>query len=163
MLLSLFLSRVAQAIKWSLCAASDLAASSFSSGAEMGSSASGMPSAVLAITRASRSSVLASPANNLDASCAAMPGRYATGSPASLARLMGSDPMLRTWSTTTSVCGPTCENSASSSFSALPTGLFKVTSPSLVAQQAQCENLPTSMPRTAVHEDASGTIMVVSS
>ena len=40
-----------------------------------GSSASGGPMAVLAITRASRSSVLASPANILEAWCAAMPGR----------------------------------------------------------------------------------------
>lgn len=50
------------------------------------SSASGMPSAVLAMTIASRSSVLASPANSLEAPCAASPGRYARGIPASLAR-----------------------------------------------------------------------------
>jgi len=69
------LSRVAQVTMWSLCDASDLAASSLSSGSGTGSSESGMPSAVLAITIASRSSVLASPAKSLAAWWAARPGR----------------------------------------------------------------------------------------
>ena len=72
---SLFLSRVAQVTMWSRCAAMDRAASSLASSRGTGSSASGMPSAVLAITVASRSSVLASPANSLAAPWAAIPGR----------------------------------------------------------------------------------------
>lgn len=60
---------------WSLWEASDLAASSLSSGSGAGNRASGMPSAVLAMTAASRSSVLASPAKSLAAPWAAEPGR----------------------------------------------------------------------------------------
>ena len=70
-----FLSRVAQATMWLLWAAIDRAASSLSSAAGAGSSASGMPRAVLAIAMASRSSVLASPANSLEAPWAAIPVR----------------------------------------------------------------------------------------
>ena len=54
-------------VRRSLCAASALAAAIAGSGWGTGSSASGMPSAVFAMTIASRSSVLASPANSLDA------------------------------------------------------------------------------------------------
>ena len=75
MLRSLFLSRVAQVTMWLRCAAIDLAASSRASPRGTGSSASGMPRAVLAITIASRASVFASPANSLAAPCAARPGR----------------------------------------------------------------------------------------
>lgn len=75
MLRSLFLSRVAQVTMWSRCAAIDLAAPSRASSRGTGSSASGMPSAVLAITIASRSSVFASPANSPAAPWAAIPGR----------------------------------------------------------------------------------------
>lgn len=57
-----------------LWAAVDLAASNLSSRPGTGRSESGMPRAVLAITAASRSSALASPANSLDAPCAARPG-----------------------------------------------------------------------------------------
>ena len=64
---------------------------------------SGTPRAVRAITAASRSSVLASPANRPAARLAASPGRWATPSPAARARLTAGDPMLRNWSTTTSV------------------------------------------------------------
>ena len=53
-----FLSRVAQVTMWSLWEASDLAASSLPSGSGAGNRASGMPSAVLAMTAASRSSVV---------------------------------------------------------------------------------------------------------
>lgn len=52
-----------------------LAASRVSSGSGTGSSASGMPMAVLAMTSASRSSVFASPANSFAAWWAAIPGR----------------------------------------------------------------------------------------
>ena len=105
MLRSLFLLRVFSQVKKSLCAASDLAASISGGLSATASSASGMPSAVLAMTIASRSSVLASPANSFEAPCAASPGRYARGIPASLARESASEPMLRTWSTTTSAPG----------------------------------------------------------
>ena len=67
MLRSLFLLRVFSQVRKSLCAASDLAASISGGLSATGSSASGMPSAVFAMTIASRSSVLASPANSLDA------------------------------------------------------------------------------------------------
>lgn len=69
-----FLSFVEHVTMWSRCEASGLAASRFPSRSGTGGSASGGPMAVLAITRASRSSVLASPANILEAWCAAMPG-----------------------------------------------------------------------------------------
>ena len=62
-----FLSLVAQVTRWSRCDASDLAASSLSSGSAIGSSASGTPRAVLAMTKASRSSVFTSPANSFAA------------------------------------------------------------------------------------------------
>jgi hypothetical protein len=75
MLRSLFLSRVEHATMWLLCAAIDLAASSLSPRSGTGRSESGMPSAVLAMTAASRSSVFASPANSLAAPWAAIPGR----------------------------------------------------------------------------------------
>ena len=67
MLRSLFLLLVLSRVRKSLCAASALAAAIAGSGWGTGSSASGMPSAVFAMTIASRSSVLASPANSLDA------------------------------------------------------------------------------------------------
>ena len=110
-------------------------------------SASGMPSAVLAMTIASRSSVLASPANSLEAPCAASPGRYARGIPASLARESASEPMLRTWSTTTSAPGY-CAQSPSMAFSLLGTGLLARSSPSRVTTHAQCADFPTSSPMT---------------
>ena len=75
MLRSLFLSLVAQVTMWFRWAAIDLAASSSAFSRGTGSSASGMPRAVLAITIASRSSVFASPADNLAAPWAAIPGR----------------------------------------------------------------------------------------
>lgn len=96
MLRSLFLLRVFSQVKKSLCAASDLAASISGGLSATASSASGMPSAVLAMTIAPRPSVLASPANSFEASCAASPGRYARGIPASLVRESASEPMLRT-------------------------------------------------------------------
>ena len=58
--------------------------------------------------------------------------------------------MLRTWSTTTRVSSPTCENSLSSSCSELATGRLAATSPSRVSMQAQWEAFPTSNPRTAL-------------
>ena len=105
MLRNLFLLRVFSQVKKPLCAASDLAASISGGLSATASSASGMPSAVLAMTIAPRSSVLASPANSFEAPCAASPGRYARGIPASLVRESASEPMLRTWSTTTSAPG----------------------------------------------------------
>ena len=122
---------------WSRCAASERAASALSSGSGTGSSASGIPSAVFAITSASLSSVFASPANSLDASWAASPGRYATSSPAALALLMASDPMLRAWSTTARVPASALENSLSRSLSELATGPLATTSPSAVTRHAQ--------------------------
>ena len=78
-----------------------------------------MPSAVFAMTIASRSSVLASPAKSLAAPCAASPGRYAADIPAALARASARAPMLRDWSTTTSASGkrPNSESVSSSSCS----------------------------------------------
>lgn len=64
---SRFLSLVAHVTMWSRCETSDLAASRPPSRSGTGSSASGRPMAVLANTWASRSSVLASPANILEA------------------------------------------------------------------------------------------------
>ena len=155
-----FLSLVAQVTMWLLWAASDLAASRASSGSGTGSSASGMPSAVFAMTRASRSSVLASPANSLAAWCAASPGRYATPSPASLAREIASKPMLRHWSTTTIVSHATWENRTSRSPSELRTRLLSATSPSRVTSHAQCDDLPTSMPKTALGGDIADGMVV---
>ena len=63
---------------------------------------------------------------------------------------MGRAPMLRTWSTTTRVPSPTCENSLSSSCSELATGRLAATSPSRVSMQAQREAFPTSNLRTAL-------------
>ena len=71
MLRSLFLFLVFSQIRKSLCAVMDLAAAIAGSGWATGSSASGMPNAVLAMTVASRSSVLASPPKSFEASCAA--------------------------------------------------------------------------------------------
>ena len=68
---------------------------------------------------------------------------------ASLALDIASDPMLRGWSTTTSVPAPTWANSSSRSCSVLATGLLPGTSPCLVAWHAQWENFPTSIPETA--------------
>ena len=48
----------------------------------------GIPSAVRAITPASRSSAFASPGKSLDALCVAMPGMWATSAPAARARRM---------------------------------------------------------------------------
>ena len=79
MLRSLFLLCVFLQVRKSLCAASDLAASISGGLSATGSSASGIPSAVLAMTIASRSSVLVSPANSFEAPCAASPGSYARG------------------------------------------------------------------------------------
>ena len=70
-----FLSLVAQETMCSRCAAIDLAASILGSPSGAGSSASGTPSAVFAMTIASLASVLASPANSFEASWAASPGR----------------------------------------------------------------------------------------
>ena len=83
-----------------------------------------MPSAVFAMTIASRSSVLASPPNSLAASWAARPGRYADGIPAARARESASAPMLRTWSTTTRAPGNSAK-SESRAFSLLATGLLR--------------------------------------
>ena len=80
---------------------------------------------------------------------AASPGRWATPSPAARARLTARDPMLRNWSTTTSVPAGAEANSASSSASLLRTGALASTSPSRSTRQAQCDDLPTSRPSTA--------------
>ena len=64
-----------------------------------------MPRAVFAMTIASRSSVLATPAKSLAAPRAASPGRYAADIPAALARASARAPVLRDWSTTTSASG----------------------------------------------------------
>ena len=160
MLRSLFLLRVLLQVRKSLCAASDLAASISGGLSATGSSASGMPSAVFAMTIASRSSVLASPANSLEAPCAASPGRYARSIPASLARESASEPMLRTWSTTTSAPGY-CAQSPSMAFSLLGMGLLARSSPSRVTTHAQCADFPTSSPMTIL--GLVGGAMVVSS
>lgn len=70
-----FLSLVAQETMCPRWAAIDLAASSLGSPSGAGSSASGMPRAVFAMTIASLASVLASPANSFEAPWAASPGR----------------------------------------------------------------------------------------
>ena len=119
-----------------------------------------MPSAVFAMTIASRSSVLASPPNSLAASWAARPGRYADGIPAARARESASAPMLRTWSTTTRAPGNSAK-SESRAFSLLATGLLASTSPSRVATHAQCDDFPTSSPMTI--SGLLGGAMVVSS
>ena len=90
-----FLSLVLSQVRKSLCAARDLAASTSGGLSATGSRASGIPSAVLAMTIASRSSVLASPANSFEAPCAASPGRCARGMPAAPALDSASEPMLR--------------------------------------------------------------------
>ncbi len=160
MLRSLFLLCVFLQVRKSLCAASDLAASISGGLSATAGSASGMPSAVLAMAIASRSSVLASPANSLEAPCAASPGRYARGIPASLARESASEPMLRTWSTTTSAPGY-CAQSPSMTFSLLGMGLLARSSPSRVTTHAQCADFPTSSPMTI--SGLLGGAMVVSS
>lgn len=119
-----------------------------------------MPSAVFAMTIASRSSVLASPPNSLAASWAARPGRYADGIPAARARESASAPMLRTWSTTTRAPGNSAK-SESRAFSLLAMGLLASTSPSRVATHAQCDDFPTSSPMTI--SGLLGGAMVVSS
>ena len=147
MLRSRFFALVFSQVRKSLCAASCLAASISGVRSGTGSSASGMPSAVFAITAASRSSVLASPANSFDAPWAARPGRYALGMPAAFARDSASAPMLRTWSTTTSAPGYS-EYSSSTALSLLATGLLARISPSHATTHAQCEAFPTSRPMT---------------
>ena len=82
MLRSRFLFLVFSQVRKFLWAASALAAAIVGPGSPTGRSASGMPSAVFAMTIASRSSVLASPAKSLAAPCAASPGRYAADIPA---------------------------------------------------------------------------------
>lgn len=144
-----FLSLVAQATTWSRCDERARAASRASPRPGTPDRESGTPRAVRAITAASRSSVLASPANRPAARLAASPGRWATPSPAARARLTARDPMLRNWSTTTSVPAGAEANSASSSASLLRTGALASTSPSRSTRQAQCDDLPTSRPSTA--------------
>ena len=160
MLRSLFLLCVFLQVRKSLCAASDLAASISGGLSATAGSASGMPSAVLAMAIASRSSVLASPPNSLAASWVARPGRYADGIPAARARESASAPMLRTWSTTTRAPGNSAK-SESRAFSLLATGLLASTSPSRVATHAQCDDFPTSSPMTI--SGLLGGAMVVSS
>ena len=160
MLRSLFLLLVLSQVRKSLCAASALVAAIAGSGWGAGSSASGMPSVVFAMTIASRSSVLASPPNSLAASWAARPGRYADGIPAARARESASAPMLRTWSTTTRAPGNSAK-SESRAFPLLATDLLASTSPSRVATHAQCDDFPTSSPMTI--SGLLGGAMVVSS
>ena len=123
-----FLSLVAQATTWSRCDERARAASRASPRPGTPDRESGTPRAVRAITAASRSSVLASPANSPAARLAARPGRWATPRPAARARLTARDPMLRNWSTTTSVPAGAEANSASSSASLLRTGALDSTS-----------------------------------
>ena len=92
---SRFLFLVFSQVRKFLWAASALAAAIVGPGSPTGRSASGMPSAVFAMTIASRSSVLASPAKSLAAPCAASPGRYAADIPAALERASARAPMLR--------------------------------------------------------------------
>lgn len=109
---------------------------------------SGMPRAVFAMTIASRSSVLASPAKSLAAPCAASPGRYAADIPAALARPSVRAAMLRDWSTTTSVSGKR-PNGESRSPSMFAMGALGSISPFPVATHAQWDDLPKSSPMTA--------------
>ena len=148
MLRSRFLFLVFSQVRKFLWAASALAAAIVGPGSPTGRSASGMPSAVFAMTIASRSSVLASPAKSLAAPCAASPGRYAADIPAALARASARAPMLRDWSTTTSASGKR-PNSESRSSSLFATGVLNSTSPSRVATHAQWDDFPTSSPMTA--------------
>ena len=148
MLRSRFLLLVFSQVRKFLWAASALAAATVGPGSPTGRSASGMPSAVFAMTIASRSSVLASPAKSLAAPCAASPGRYAADIPAALARASARAPMLRDWSTTTSASGKR-PNSESRSPSLFATGALSSISPSRVATHAQWDNFPTSSPMTA--------------
>ena len=160
MLRNRFLHLVLSQVRKSLCAASDLAARISGSRSTTGSSASGMPSAVFAMTIASRSSVFASPPKSFDASWAARPGKYADGMPAAFARDSASAPMLRDWSTTTSAPGNLAKRE-SSSLSLLATGALSSTSPSRLATHAQCDDFPTSSPMTI--SGLLGGAMVVSS
>ena len=77
------------------------------------------------------------------------PGQVGDPEPRGAARLTARDPMLRNWSTTTSVPAGAEANSASSSASLLRTGALASTSPSRSIRQAQCDDLPTSRPSTA--------------
>ena len=147
MLRSRFLFLVFSQVRKFLWAASAPRRRNRRTGSPTGRSASGMPSAVFAMTIASRSSVLASPAKSSAAPCAASPGRYAADIPAARrGRARGR------------LCCATGRRPRAHREAAeqrvqvvLPVrdGVLNSTSPSRVATHAQWDDFPTSSPMTA--------------
>ena len=117
MLRSRFLFLVFSQVRKFLWAASALAAATVGPGSPTGRSASGMPSAVFAMTIASRSSVLASPAKT-GGPVRRESRQVRRRHPGRPARASARAPMLRDWSTTTSASGkrPNSESGSSSLF-----------------------------------------------
>lgn len=148
MLRSRFLLLVFSQVRKFLWAASALAAATVGPGSPTGRSASGMPSAVFAMTIASRSSVLASPAKSLGGPVCREsrqvrrrhPGRLGAGERegAYVARLVDDHERV----------GEAAEQRVQI---ALPVrdGALSSISPSRVATHAQWDNFPTSSPMTA--------------
>ncbi len=118
MLRNLLLSRVGQATTWLPCAAVDLCRLSLRRASGTGGSESGMPSAVLAMTAASRSSVFASPGEQLGLRAVGRRFRVGDRQAGETARYR-ERPIAAGWSTTTGRPAPIQASSSSGSCSVL--------------------------------------------